>query len=467
MFASREHHKIITMYSNSGQSKMEMESLLFVDLHIFLEAVLILEEIHRQQRIYFCSLIIPYHQISNSGRGDRLEAFFDNLLVFTGNYNSECTQSSICGTSGYCWGDGSNKKIMLSGDYIMQESYFDNHDIICVSLKQTSTQSNPQIIQCYINDKYYGTQKWIKNKQVKTKLSSKSSNSVFSEAICNTLEFKRDKYFVIQGFITNQDNNCLDQNKDPFDGCFSGRYDCVQGFSNCIRGICIECQKGWLFDIQLQICEPICGDQMIINIEQCDDGNYLEYDGCFNCKFSCPLFCKQCEFGKCLECQSNYNLIDLKCEKINGNLDQKSQDNFLSQIYNFFRLCFQTHDIFGYQCGIKLIANCLHSLNDRCFECESFYQLSWNKKECIPKCNNGIVILYEFCDDQNNIQFDGCYKCQSSCQLECQQFIEQQCYICIDGWQMIDNRCYQICGDGQLAISSQEQCNDGNYNPYD
>ncbi|CAD8101548.1 unnamed protein product [Paramecium primaurelia] len=72
-----------------------------------------------------------------------------------------------------------------------------------------------------------------------------------------------------------------------------------------------------------------------------------------------------------------------------------------------------------------------------------------------------------FFDNQINIQFGGCYKSQSSCQLEWKQCLEQSCYICIDGWQMIDNRCYQICEDGQLAISSQKQCNDGCYNPYD
>ncbi|CAD8091255.1 unnamed protein product [Paramecium primaurelia] len=61
-----------------GQSKMEMESLLFVDLQIFLEAVLILEGIHRQQRIYFYSLIILYHQILNSGSKIIIDLSIDN-----------------------------------------------------------------------------------------------------------------------------------------------------------------------------------------------------------------------------------------------------------------------------------------------------------------------------------------------------------------------------------------------------
>ena len=30
------------------------------------------------------------------------------------------------------------------------------------------------------------------------------------------------------------------------------------------------------------ICTPICGDNLIIGIEECDDGNKFENDECFN-----------------------------------------------------------------------------------------------------------------------------------------------------------------------------------------
>ncbi|CAK77685.1 unnamed protein product (macronuclear) [Paramecium tetraurelia] len=209
-------------------------------------------------------------------------------------------------------------------------------------------------------------------------------------------------------------------------------------------------------------------------------------------KFSCPFFCQQCEFGKCLKCQSNYELIDNGCLEINNIyaleplpelqysisnlLDQGSYYQLLLQ-YQFAdqqtqpihisNQPLQTDDIFGYQFKRKTIENCLLSLFDQCLECQTFYKPSQNKNKCIPKCDDGIVIENEICDDLNNIQFDGCYKCQLSCQLECNECIQQQCYSCIDGWQLIDQKCYQICGDGLLAISSLEQCDDGNYQPYD
>lgn len=37
-----------------------------------------------------------------------------------------------------------------------------------------------------------------------------------------------------------------------------------------------------------------CGDKIINNNEECDDGNLIPFDGCFNCEFSCPLNCQNC-----------------------------------------------------------------------------------------------------------------------------------------------------------------------------
>lgn len=28
--------------------------------------------------------------------------------------------------------------------------------------------------------------------------------------------------------------------------------------------------------------------------EDCEDGNDIPHDGCYNCKFSCPVLCKEC-----------------------------------------------------------------------------------------------------------------------------------------------------------------------------
>ncbi|CAD8215598.1 unnamed protein product [Paramecium octaurelia] len=440
-------------------------------------------------------------EITNRFNEAQLISKFNQKLY----YRDRLLQPQVILTFTSCF---EQQKVISSGDYVMQEFNLEYHGTTCISLKQLSSISNPYYIYFYINDKML--------------LSSKSSNEVSSQVICDVQILKETTvlysnyykaiklrilaYWLLGSYVQTfnlddfplviflkDDQDCLDENKDPFDGCFSGRYDCTQGCSNCIRGLCIECQKGWDYDILDQTCQPICGDQIITYNEECDDGNIYEFDGCFQCKFSCVQFCKQCVYGQCLQCQSSYQLIDKRCVEVNGISDQKSEDNTFIQISNqlyygnyYHKLLhdqfadplpvnkvdcnMQTYEIFGYyyhQRSTKQILNCLYSQFDKCLECEIFYKLSWNKKECIPQCDDGIKIEYEFCDDQNNAQFDGCYKCQASCQLECILCIELQCYACLEGWQIIDNKCFQKCGDGQLAVSSQEQCDDGNDISYD
>lgn len=63
-------------------------------------------------------------------------------------------------------------------------------------------------------------------------------------------------------------------------------------------------------------CSPICGDTLVVDIEECDDGNSKEFDGCFNCRFSCIENCKTCDRGSCLDCKSGFSLKDDKCVEI-------------------------------------------------------------------------------------------------------------------------------------------------------
>ncbi|CAD8116748.1 unnamed protein product [Paramecium primaurelia] len=291
-------------------------------------------------------------------------------------------------------------------------------------------------------------------------------------------------------------DNCFDDNIQPFDGCFANIYDCIIGCSNCVRGICLKCQDGWEYYEQNKNCIPICGDSIITYFEECDDGNTYQYDGCYQCKYSCPLNCSKCQFGKCKQCQPRYELINGYCKyNCDGYEIQDDQENrnCINRINNLIENGHYQHNlfnnenskytlvssltcnlqdfgIFGYfynQCRIPVIQYCKESLYDKCLECDEYYKLEYNKQKCTPLCNDGIVIEREQCDDQNNIQFDGCYKCQQSCLLECINCIENKCYQCLDGWQLIDYSCYQYCGDGQVAKSSMEQCDDGNYNDGD
>ncbi|CAD8185933.1 unnamed protein product [Paramecium pentaurelia] len=115
-----------------------------------------------------------------------------------------------------------------------------------------------------------------------------------------------------------------------------------------------------------------------------------------------------------------------------------------------------------YQCKYKCIEFCQICQFGICLQCVDGFEFSLNRQKCIPICNDGIIQQFEICDDQNNIQFDGCYKCQQNCDLRCQLCIDQKCQFCEIGWELRDNKCYSICGDGLIVQYSSEQCDDGN-----
>ncbi|CAD8130817.1 unnamed protein product [Paramecium sonneborni] len=299
-----------------------------------------------------------------------------------------------------------------------------------------------------------------------------------------------------QLFIKPDQDMCLDSNINPFDGCFSSQFSCIEGCSNCIKGICFQCQDGWEYITSIKHCVPKCGDSIINQYEECDDGNLISYDGCHLCQFQCPQDCLNCQFGKCLEYQQSIILIKNYCIFNTQNLNEiKALITILSILLikvikqlDFFR--------FHNQNNIK-IQNCDLQLFGQCLKCQHFYQLSINKQKCIPNCNDGIKLYDEICDDNNNIQFDGCYKCQESCQLECLTCIQAQCYECKDGWQLVDykckfecdkncflcatndlcfqcldhfeeikGKCIPICGD-EYVVPGLEECDDNNQIPFD
>ncbi|CAD8134962.1 unnamed protein product [Paramecium octaurelia] len=282
-----------------------------------------------------------------------------------------------------------------------------------------------------------------------------------------------------------------------FDGCFSFNYDCVEGCMNCIKGVCINCQNGWYY--ANKSCRPICGDLILKSYEECDDGNQIAYDGCHNCKFSCPLDCEICQFGLCLQYgQSNQQQLqnvlqdckpililqndkcvmacyDFEGDRFVENFGCYLQRNTLVQELIYQKVfieqfvgqkIYQTvRDNVIYlvnQINKNYIEQCNQNAQEICLECEIGYELSINHRQCVPKCGDGIIQNLEICDDSNNLQQDGCYKCQQSCQLECLNCVNGICLICPEGWQLINNTCQQICGDGLIAIQSNEQCDDGN-----
>ena len=74
---------------------------------------------------------------------------------------------------------------------------------------------------------------------------------------------------------------------------------CQANCYNCTSSLCVECVKGYKIGSNLQICENMCGDGMIVKEEQCDTG-LLQHPGCISCNvapgYTChgqPSICRE------------------------------------------------------------------------------------------------------------------------------------------------------------------------------
>ncbi|CAD8182676.1 unnamed protein product [Paramecium pentaurelia] len=76
-------------------------------------------------------------------------------------------------------------------------------------------------------------------------------------------------------------------------------------------------------------CKPICGDGIIEQgLEDCEDFNDIQYDGCYQCMFQCEINCSKCLKGICQQCVDGYELLVEGCQKIfiKQNDDLEEQD---------------------------------------------------------------------------------------------------------------------------------------------
>lgn len=77
------------------------------------------------------------------------------------------------------------------------------------------------------------------------------------------------------------DEECDDGNNIDFDGCSNCKNQCQPTCTRCVGGICQECNINGYYLSSTQKCESFCGDTIIVDTEECDDGNNEEFDGCF------------------------------------------------------------------------------------------------------------------------------------------------------------------------------------------
>ncbi|CAK74184.1 unnamed protein product (macronuclear) [Paramecium tetraurelia] len=264
------------------------------------------------------------------------------------------------------------------------------------------------------------------------------------------------------GIITGIEE-CEDGNTIEYDGCFNCKYQCQPACTMCIKGQCFECATGgWYIDplITPWQCKEKCGDGLIIGSEQCEDGNTSDTDGCKDCKYFCRIGCSSCDYttNTCLSCAlPGFVPKSYYCQNVCGdglavvdpsgvNSEQCDDGNKLS-----YDGCSSSCQ---FQC--QSITICINCVNNRCEECATGYYLS-DKKICIPICGDALIVVGEQCENSSILPYKGCNNCQARCQ--------PSCLTCsttgLGCLQIIDNLCYSICGD--KTITQDEQCDDGNF----
>ncbi|CAD8161653.1 unnamed protein product [Paramecium pentaurelia] len=251
---------------------------------------------------------------------------------------------------------------------------------------------------------------------------------------------------------------CDDGNMIRFDGCNNCNNECQDSCILCEFGQCIMCKQGWI--LENGYCISKCGDNMIaLGLEECDDGNDIQFDGCYNCKLECPdQGCSVCFLGVCYNCNYPLTLYKDQCLVICG-------DGLLAYGYED---CDDGNDIpydGCYKCKYQCYKECKICDKGICMdECDYGYYLI--NQICVSQCGDGILTYDEQCDDGNSIEYDGCHLCNYSCPQNCQICEEGICYKCNFGYYIDNQQCITKCGDGLIGFP-EEECDDFNKNNLD
>ncbi|CAK94692.1 unnamed protein product (macronuclear) [Paramecium tetraurelia] len=269
------------------------------------------------------------------------------------------------------------------------------------------------------------------------------------------------------GYITGSEE-CEDGNIIQYDGCYNCQYQCQPQCTKCIKGECFECATaGWFIDptVTPWQCKERCGDLQIIGVEQCEDGNTSDTDGCKDCMYYCRIGCSSCDYTSqtCLSCElPGFVPQSYYCKNICGDGLVVTDP---SGIYS--EQCDDSNTINYDGCSSSCtfqcqpLAICTSCVNNICEVCAPEYFLSSNKI-CISVCGDSIIVDGEDCEDSFILPYKGCQNCISKCQSSCVTCDNngQGCLSCNSGYNIIDKLCYSICGDG--IVTDDEQCDDGN-----
>ncbi|CAD8146600.1 unnamed protein product [Paramecium octaurelia] len=263
-----------------------------------------------------------------------------------------------------------------------------------------------------------------------------------------------------------------------------------QGCQDLIGDQCLNCQDGWILDEFQQSCSPICGDMIIKGYEECDDGNLISYDGCFQCKHQCIDSCKTCILGICKQCLEGFVLNS------NNYCDPQCGDGIV--IPYSIEQCDIKDDEDQSGCKDCKYTNCKQSFLSNCLECEEGFIFLVD--QCYPYCDNiNFLEQLENCEDGDLQSFQDCIEDGQNVDRDMNQliivviqFVEirlslqkknvmmaMQLYLMVVLIVFILVQkivvivikvfvqsvkvtiiCIVICGDG--LVQEQEECDDGN-----
>lgn len=163
---------------------------------------------------------------------------------------------------------------------------------------------------------------------------------------------------------------------------------------------CLSCSSGY-YPVS-NVCQPRCGDGILVVSEACDDGNTNNNDGCSsNCTLEPSFLCTNgttnttciaC-IAHCIDCTGDAN----DCQACATDYIYKSSGSNI------------TCDI-----DCQKFSNCLQCTFTLCTSCITGYSID-SSNTCTPTCGDGVIKIGEACDDGNKVNGDGC---SNTCQLE-------------------------------------------------
>ncbi|CAD8069619.1 unnamed protein product [Paramecium sonneborni] len=299
---------------------------------------------------------------------------------------------------------------------------------------------------------------------------------------------------------------CEEMNTRMLDGCYNCQQSCQKSCLTCTINGCNQCEVG--YQLINRYCRNICGDSLVVDGEDCDDGNLYPFDTCHQCVYQCQSECLNCQQGSCLFCIDGFIAFDGECVeiqkipiipsneyyqhdliefckiKVNGICYECQKNYKLNNLYNTCELEERKEiiKIESFEVLPQFIQYCQFQLNNLCIICYKNFGLDIFTNLCEPICGDGILTGIEECEDNNHQILDGCYECMHQCNEYCEICEFGKCILChlntiyvpaIFQCEILQqctqpgsyyneeiNKCYSICGDG--FIYQKEQCDDGN-----